>query len=76
MLGVILMMEWIEANKVFSGFAGAVLAGIITLVTFYITNINKDKSKPSQTIKAGNNSNNIQGGNDVNVTIGDKNAGK
>ena len=67
------MLDWIVENKVFSGFAGTaltVLAGIIGA----LIKKKKDKAQPSQKITSGANSNNIQGGNDVNVTIGDKNA--
>lgn len=66
------MMEWIIDNKVFSGFAGVAL----TITAGVIGNLikkKKDVSHPSQTITSGNKSNNIQGGNDVNVTIGEKN---
>jgi hypothetical protein len=66
-------LDWITENKVFSGIAGVAL----TIAAGIIGNFKKkDKSSPSQTITAGNNSNNVQGGNDVNVTIGDKNVGR
>lgn len=69
------MLNWISDNKVFSGIGGVIL----TLLVGFIGNSikkNKDKSKPNQSITAGDNSNNIQGGKDVKVTIGDKNVGK
>ncbi len=69
MLGAKKMWDWIVDNKVFSGIGGVLLT---ILAGIFIKN-KKDKSQPSQSITAGNKSNNIQGGNDVNVTIGDKN---
>lgn len=68
------MWEWIVENKVLSGIGGTVL----TLLAGGIAYLFKKKSKdePSQTINSGDNSNNIQGGNDVNVTIGDNHVRK
>ncbi|WP_339292725.1 hypothetical protein MKY48_08640 [Paenibacillus sp. FSL W8-0187] len=67
------MIDWIFNNKewVFSG----VGISIISLITFFLKK-GKEKSNSSQTITSGNNSYNIQGGSDVNITIGDKDAGK
>lgn len=65
-------MDWIADNKVFSGIAGVVLTILVGIIGNFIKK-KKDISHPSQTITSGNNSNNIQGGNDVNVKIGDKN---
>lgn len=66
------MMEWIVDNKVFSGFAGVSLTLLASIIGYFVKK-KKDVSHPSQNITSGNNSNNIQGGNDVKVTIGDKN---
>lgn len=64
-------MDWLLEHKVLSGIGGTILtisAGIIA----YIFRKKGDKSQPSQSITSGENSTNIQGGNDVKVTIGDK----
>ena len=66
------MLEWISDNKVFSGIGGVVLTILAGIIGYFFKKKN-DKSLPSQSITAGNNSNNIQGSNEVNVTIGDKN---
>jgi len=66
------MLEWISDNKVFSGIGGVVLTILAGTIGYFFKK-KTDKSQPSQSIKAGNNSNNIQGGNDVKVTIGEKN---
>ncbi|HDR6256879.1 TPA: hypothetical protein QCU36_002571 [Bacillus cereus] len=64
-------MDWIADNKVFSGIGGVALTIIAGIIGSFIKK-KRDESQASQTITAGNNSNNIQGGKDVNVTIGDK----
>lgn len=64
------MWEWITENKVFSGIGGTLLTLLAGVLGYLFKK--KSKSEPSQSIKSGDNSNNIQG-NDVNVTIGDKN---
>ncbi|PEB12976.1 hypothetical protein [Bacillus thuringiensis] len=70
------MWEFIVDNKVLSGFAGAVLAAIVALVTTFWTNKkNKKGGISKQSIKSGDNSFNIQGDN-VKVTMGDKNVPK
>lgn len=71
-MGVSYMLEWITENQVFSGIAGVALTIIATVIGYYI-NKKKNDSLPNQSITSGNNSTNIQGGNDVNVTIGDQN---
>ncbi|MNO34236.1 hypothetical protein D3C76_242670 [compost metagenome] len=66
-------MNWIADNKdwIFSGVG--VMA--LSIIGFFVKRrLDKEKKQPSQSINSGNNSNNVQGGNDVNVTIGDKNA--
>ncbi|MEK4442365.1 hypothetical protein [Niallia sp. FSL K6-0077] len=71
------MWEWITENKVFSGIGGTILtlgAGYITYL--FNKNRKKEEKTPTQSIQSGANSNNVQGGNDVNVTIGDKNVRK
>ncbi len=65
------MMDWIADNKVFSGIGGVVLTILAGVIGSYIKK-KKDVGQPIQTITSGNNSNNIQSGNDVNVTISDK----
>lgn len=65
------MLDWIADNKVFSGIGGVVLTILAGIIGSFIKK-KRDESQPSQTITSGNNSNNIQGGKDVNVTIGDK----
>lgn len=62
-------MDWIikNASWIFEGIGVVVLTGIIGL--FFKNKANKSKT---QSIKSGNNSTNIQGGNDVNVKIGGK----
>ncbi|CAH1054026.1 hypothetical protein [Paenibacillus pseudetheri] len=65
-------MNWIADNKdwIFSG-VGVMALGIIG---FFVKRfLDKEKKQSGQSISSGNNSNNIQGGNDVNVTIGDMN---
>jgi hypothetical protein len=69
------MLEWITENKVFSGIGGVVLTIVAGIIGHFIKK-KKDENHSRQTITSGNNSNNIQGGNDVNVTIGDKNVRK
>lgn len=63
-------MNWISENRewLFSGLGGAVVMGIAG----FLFKRKRDKVELSQSIKTGDNSTNIQGGNDVNVTIGDK----
>ncbi|SHH12920.1 hypothetical protein [Desulfosporosinus lacus] len=65
-------MNWIVGNKdwIFSGIGVAVLTFVISLIGYCV----KKMKHTSQSITSGDNSNNVQGGNDVNVTIGDKNA--
>lgn len=65
------MLDWIADNKVFSGIGGVVLTILAGIIGNFIKK-KKGESQPSQTITSGDNSNNIQGGNDVNVTISDK----
>ncbi|PEZ83066.1 hypothetical protein CN374_29050 [Bacillus cereus] len=65
------MMDWIADNKVFSGIGGVILTILVGIIGSFIKK-KKDENQPSQTITSGNNSNNIQGGNNVNVKIGDK----
>lgn len=65
------MMDWIADNKVLSGIGGVILTILAGIIGNFIKK--KDESQPSQTITAGDNSNNIQGGKDVNVTFGEKN---
>lgn len=69
MLGGRFILNWIIENKdwIFSGI-GVTVLGIVG----YFIKRKFDKRKPSQTITSGDYSNNIQGGKDVNVTIGDK----
>jgi hypothetical protein len=67
------ILEWIVENQVFSGIAGVVLTLIAGLLSSYFIKKKKENSTPTQSISSGNNSTNIQGGNDVNVTIGEKN---
>ncbi|WP_405176363.1 hypothetical protein MHI27_12025 [Paenibacillus sp. FSL H8-0261] len=65
-------MNWIADNKdwIFSG-VGVMVLGIIG---FFVKRfLDKEKKQSGQSIASGNNSNNVQGGNDVNVTIGDNN---
>lgn len=64
-------MEWIMENKewLFSGLGISVL-GIVG----YFLKRNKGKDKSNQTITSGNDSTNIQGGNNVKVKIGGKDA--
>ncbi|PFX76430.1 hypothetical protein COL39_03605 [Bacillus cereus] len=64
-------MDWIADNKVFSGIGGVVLTILAGIIGSFIKK-KRDESQPNQTITSGKNSNNIQGGKDVNVTIGDK----
>lgn len=67
-------MEWIKENAewVFSGIG----ATILTIVVGILMNRKTDKSnldkKNSQSINSGNNSNNIQGLENINITIGEK----
>ncbi|MEK3821359.1 hypothetical protein MKY20_20000 [Cytobacillus sp. FSL W8-0315] len=62
-------MSWIVENRewIFSGI-GVSVFGILG----YLIKRKTNKDKTSQTITSGDNSHNIQGGNDVTVTIGDK----
>lgn len=68
------MWEWITDNKVLSGIGGTILTLLAGFITYLLNK--KPKTEPKQSIKSGDNSNNIQGGNDVSVTIGDKNVRK
>ena len=63
-------MEWIIQNKewLFSGIGLAIVGGI-----WGFFKKKKGNNTPYQSIKAGDDSNNIQGGKNVNVTIGGKN---
>ncbi|MEK1830896.1 hypothetical protein AAAC51_23275 [Priestia megaterium] len=65
------MLDWIVDNKVFSGFAGTALTILVGIIGASVKK-KKDKAQPTQKITSGDSSNNIQGGNDVNITIGDK----
>ncbi|MBT2714710.1 hypothetical protein [Bacillus sp. ISL-57] len=65
-------MQWLIDNKewVFSGIGLPICAWIITMIV-------KKKNAPKipvteQSQTSGNNSTNIQGGNDVNISIGEK----
>lgn len=60
-------MEWVIQNKewLFSGIGVVIITGIIRLVF-------KNKI-PNQSITSGENSHNYQSGNDLNITIGEKN---
>lgn len=64
-------MNWIIQNSewVFSGIGVTVILTVLGWI-FKKRNVN---SQPSQSITSGNNSYNIQGGNDVKVKIGEKN---
>jgi hypothetical protein len=66
------MVDWIVENKVFSGFAGVTLTVVVGIIGSLIKK-KKDKDQPSQKITSGDNSKNIQAGNDVNLTFGEKN---
>lgn len=63
-------MEWIIQNKewLFSGVGLAIIGGIWDFLKK-----EKPDNKYYQSINSGNNSTNIQGGKNVNVTFGDKN---
>ncbi|PES81321.1 hypothetical protein CN505_11515 [Bacillus cereus] len=63
-------MEWIIQNKegLFSGIGVVSITGIIGLVF-------KNKI-PNQSITSGKNSRKYQSGNNLNITIGEKNDGK
>lgn len=68
-------MDWISHNK--EWFFSGIGVTFIGMVGFFVKRfLDKAKNKPSQSITSGNDSNNIQGGKDVNVTIGDKNVRK
>ncbi|MFF2853500.1 hypothetical protein [Peribacillus sp. NPDC058002] len=71
-------MSWINDNKdwIFSGVGVVLGSGLLGLIFRNIKIKNQEKNTPNQSIKSGNDSNNIQGGNDVKVTIGDKNVRK
>jgi nucleoside-specific outer membrane channel protein Tsx len=70
------MWEWITENKVFSGIGGTILTLGAGYIAYLFKNRVKDKNDSTQSIYSGANSTNIQGGNDVNVTIGDKDVQK
>ncbi|HGH7180305.1 TPA: hypothetical protein ACJMKL_002486 [Bacillus luti] len=63
-------MEWIIQNKewLFSGIGVVIITGIIGLVF-------KNKT-PNQSITSGENSHNYQSGNDLNITVGEKDVRK
>lgn len=65
-------VDWILQNKewIFSGIAVPLVGAIGFLVKKAMDK--KEKEQVRQIIRSGDNSYNIQGGKDVNVTIGDK----
>lgn len=62
-------MDWIIKNAkwIFDGIGGVIFTVIVGLIFK-----SKSRKSKSQSIKSGNNSTNIQSGNDINIKIGGK----